>query len=150
MNLGDIKPNDHNPRQIKDRQMKRLVKSIQDFPEMTELRPIVVDENNVILGGNMRYKALQKLGKRTTEVVRVTGLTDDQKREFIIKDNVPFGDWDWDMLANEWDAVELNDWGLDFVASPDLDDFFEDKQEQHQNDKPKIIKCPNCGEEIEL
>lgn len=113
MKLSDIKLNDHNPRTIEDRQMKRLVKSIQGFPEMTQLRPIVVDEDNVILGGNMRYLAMKQMGYAETEVVRVSGLTDKQKREFIIKDNVAFGDWDWDVLANEWDADELNDWGLD-------------------------------------
>lgn len=111
--MSDIKLNDSNPRAIKDRQMKRLVKSIQDFPEMTELRPIVVDENKVILGGNMRYRAMQQLGYEQVEVVKVSGLTDEQKREFIIKDNVPFGDWDWDELANSWDAEKLNEWGLD-------------------------------------
>lgn len=111
--MSDIKLNNSNPRIIKDRQMKRLIKSIQDFPEMTELRPIVVDENNVILGGNMRYRAMQSLGYAETEVVKVSGLTDEQKREFIIKDNVPFGEWDWDELANSWDAEKLNDWGLD-------------------------------------
>lgn len=113
LSLNEIKANEKNPRTIQKRQFDKLVKSLKEFPEMTQLRPIVVDENNVILGGNMRYRALQKLGKRTTEVVRVTGLTDDQKREFIIKDNVPFGDWDWDALANEWDAQQLNDWGLE-------------------------------------
>lgn len=111
--MSDIKLNEDNPRIITDKQMKRLVKSIQDFPEMTQLRPIVVDENNIILGGNMRYRAMQQLGYTETEVVKVSGLTDEQKREFIIKDNVPFGDWDWDELANSWDAEKLNDWGLD-------------------------------------
>lgn len=110
--LSEIKLNEDNPRTIKDRQMKRLVKSIQDFPEMTQLRPIVIDENNVILGGNMRYRAMQQLGYADTEVVKVSGLTDEQKREFIIKDNVPFGDWDWDELANSWDTQELSEWGL--------------------------------------
>lgn len=111
--LSEIKLNEDNPRTITDKQMKRLVKSIQDFPEMTQLRPIVIDENNVILGGNMRYRAMQGLGYTETEVVKVSGLTAEQKREFIIKDNVPFGDWDWDILANKFDAEELNDWGLD-------------------------------------
>ena len=106
--MSDIKLNEHNPRVIKDRQMKRLVKSIQDFPEMTELRPIVIDEDNVILGGNMRYRAMQELGYEQTEVVKVSGLTDEQKREFIVKDNVPFGEWDWDELANGWDTVEAH------------------------------------------
>lgn len=113
MGLGEIKPNPKNPRVIKKRQFDKLVKSLKEFPEMTQLRPIVVDENNVILGGNMRFRAMQKLGEKTTEVIKVTGLTEDQKREFIIKDNVPFGEWDWEELANSWDAEKLNDWGLD-------------------------------------
>jgi len=151
MNLSEIKLNDHNPRQIKDRQMKRLVKSIQDFPEMTELRPIVVDENNVILGGNMRYRAMQQLGYEQTEVVKVSGLSDEQKREFIIKDNVPFGDWDWDALANEWDAVELNDWGLDFDKElKDIDGFFESTGDTDASSAPKTATCPNCGTVFKL
>lgn len=124
LKLGDIKLNDNNPRIIKDRQMKRLVKSIQDFPEMTELRPIVIDENNVILGGNMRYRAMKQLGYEHVEVVKVSGLTDEQKREFIIKDNVPFGEWDWDELANEWDSVELSDWGVDIPDKSWANDQF--------------------------
>lgn len=120
--MSDIKLNDSNPRVIKDQQMKRLVKSIQDFPEMTELRPIVVDENNVILGGNMRYRAMKQLGYEQTEVVKVSGLTDEQKREFIIKDNVPFGDWDWEELANGWDATELNEWGIDITTELEVDE----------------------------
>lgn len=117
LNLNDIKLNEHNPRTINKRQLDKLVKSIEEFPEMTELRPIVVDENNTILGGNMRYRAMQKLGMDTAEVVKVSGLTDEQKREFIIKDNVAFGDWDWDVLANEWDTDDLDEWGLDIPGA---------------------------------
>lgn len=131
MGLGEIKPNPKNPRIIKKRQFDKLVKSLKEFPEMTQLRPIVVDENNVILGGNMRFRAMQKLGEKATEVIKVTGLTEDQKREFIIKDNVPFGEWDWDELANSWDAQQLNEWGLEEakplvdvkeIDAPDLDE----------------------------
>ena len=117
LNLNEIKLNEKNPRTINKRQLDKLVKSVQEFPEMTELRPIVVDESNTILGGNMRYRAMQKLGMSTAEVVRVTGLTDEQKREFIIKDNVAFGDWDWDALANEWDTDVLEEWGLDIPGT---------------------------------
>lgn len=144
--MSDIKLNDNNPRIIKDKQMKRLVKSIQDFPEMTQLRPIVIDENNIILGGNMRYRAMKQLGYAEAEVVRVSGLTDEQKREFIIKDNVPFGDWDWDELANSWDAQELDSWGLmmkDFAPTTNEEvniDGLEDDGKQH--------KCPRCGFEF--
>ena len=117
--LSELKPNPDNPRTIKKQKLNQLEKSLAEFPEMMQLRPIVVDENNVILGGNMRYEALKANGAVNTQVVKVTGLTDAQKREFVIKDNVPFGDWDWDKLANEWDADELNDWG---VALPKWDD----------------------------
>ena len=126
LKLSDIKLNEKNPRTINKRQLDKLVKSIQEFPEMTELRPIVVDESNAILGGNMRYRAMQKLGMSTTEVVRVTGLTDEQKREFIIKDNVAFGDWDLDKLANEWDTEKLDEWGLDIPESEKVDQEVEE------------------------
>ena len=148
LKLSDIKLNENNPRTITAQQMKRLVKSIQDFPEMTQLRPIVIDENNIILGGNMRYRAMQQLGYAEAEVVKVSGLTDEQKREFIIKDNVPFGDWDWDELANNWNAEKLNDWGLDFQAMPNLDDFFIDDNKNEQEKDNEII-CPNCGHKFE-
>lgn len=148
--LSEIKPNPDNPRVIKKNQLKSLQKSLNDFPEMMELRPIVVDEDGVILGGNMRYQALLANGATETEVETVSGLTPEQKREFVIKDNVAFGDWDWDKLANEWDAGELNDWGLEFVGSPDLGAFFEDKKDEPREDGHKTIKCPHCGEIIEL
>ena len=137
LKLGDIKLNDNNPRIIKDQQMKRLVKSIQDFPEMAELRPIVVDENNIILGGNMRYRAMQQLGYEQAEVVKVSGLTEAQKREFIIKDNVPFGEWDWEELANSWDAEELNDWGLDIPEAEAV------AQEVEEVDVPEVAGEPD-------
>ena len=148
--LSEIKPNPDNPRVIKRNQLKSLQKSLNDFPEMMKLRPIVVDEDGMILGGNMRYQALLANGATETEVEKVSGLTPEQKREFVIKDNVAFGDWDWDKLANEWDAGELNDWGLGFVGSPDLDTFFEDKKDEPHADGRKTIKCPHCGEIIEL
>lgn len=151
LNLNDIRLNDKNPRTINKRQLDRLVKSVQEFPEMTELRPIVVDENNTILGGNMRYRAMQKLGYKQAEVVKVSGLTDEQKREFVIKDNVAFGDWDWDALADEWDTQELNDWGLDFDKElQDIDGFFETAGDTSSESRPKMATCPNCGAEFEL
>ena len=137
LNLNDIKLNEHNPRTINKRQLDRLVKSVQEFPEMTELRPIVVDESNTILGGNMRYRAMQKLGMNTAEVVRVTGLTDEQKREFIIKDNVAFGDWDWDALANEWDTEQLDEWGLDIPEAEAVE------QEVEEVDVPEVAGEPD-------
>jgi DNA modification methylase len=111
--INSIKTNPKNPRLIKDDKFKKLVKSIQEFPQMLELRPIVVDENNIILGGNMRYKACVEAGLKEIYILKAEDLTEQQKDEFIVKDNVGFGEWDWDSLANEWDTEKLQDWGLD-------------------------------------
>jgi DNA modification methylase len=113
MNINQIKPNPENPRIIKDHKFKQLVKSIQDFPKMLELRPIVIDENNIVLGGNMRLKACQEAGLTDVPVVQAKDLTEEQKKEFIVKDNVGYGEWDWDDLANNWDEQLLTEWGLD-------------------------------------
>jgi DNA modification methylase len=113
MRIQDIKPNPENPRIIKDHKFKQLVESIKSFPEMLKLRPIVVDENNVVLGGNMRLKACIEAGLTDVPVVQAKDLTEDQKKEFIVKDNVGYGDWDWDDLANNWDEQLLTEWGLD-------------------------------------
>ena len=111
--LNTIKSNPNNPRLIKNEKFKKLVKSIQDFPEMLKLRPIVVDEDMMILGGNMRWKASRDAGLKEVWIEVAEGLSEEQKQEFIVKDNVGFGEWEWDMLANEWDTVQLEDWGLD-------------------------------------
>jgi DNA modification methylase len=113
MLINEIKPNPNNPRIIKDIKFKQLVKSIQDFPQMLELRPIVIDENNMVLGGNMRLKACIEAGLKDVPVIHANNLSEEKKKEFIVKDNVGYGEWDWDDLANNWDAQELTDWGLD-------------------------------------
>jgi hypothetical protein len=110
--INSIKTNPKNPRLIKDDKFKKLVNSIKEFPQMLELRPIVVDENNIILGGNMRHKACIEAGLKEVYIVQAKDLTEQQKDEFIVKDNVGFGEWDWDILANEWDTEKLTDWGL--------------------------------------
>ena len=120
MNIKQIKPNTNNPRIIKGDKFKKLVQSIKDFPEMLKLRPIVIDEDNIVLGGNMRLRACTEAGLTDVPVKVAKGLTEEQKREFIVKDNVGFGEWDWDILANEWDNVLLKDWGLD-VWQPEED-----------------------------
>jgi len=115
MKLADINPNPNNPRLIKDDRFKNLVKSIEEFPKMMSLRPIVVDNNMVILGGNMRYKALQELKYKDIPdewVKKASDLTEEEMRRFIIADNIQHGDWDLDILANEWDSEEMLDWGL--------------------------------------
>jgi len=113
MLINEIKPNPNNPRIIKDVKFKQLVKSIQDFPQMLELRPIVIDENNMVLGGNMRLKACIEAGLTDVPVIHANNLSEEKKKEFIVKDNVGYGEWDWDDLANNWDAEELDAWGLD-------------------------------------
>jgi hypothetical protein len=112
LKLSQIKLNPDNPRRIGKVEMERLVKSLQDFPEMLELREIIIDEYNIILGGNMRYRALKQIGEKECIAKIVTGLTADQKREFIIKDNSSFGQYDMDALANLWSDLPLADWGI--------------------------------------
>lgn len=126
--LSDIKPNPDNPRSIKNDQMERLVKSLQEFPDMMEIREIVVDENMMILGGNMRYQAMKKLKEKQAVVKIVTGLSPEQKREFIVKDNASFGNWDFDILANNWDDLPLFDWGIDLPP-----DWVKDNNENNDN-----------------
>ena len=116
MKLKDIKPNPHNPRVLRDDKFQKLKQSIQEFPKMLSLRPIVIDENNVVLGGNMRLRALQDLGFTDIDdscVKYAKDLTEEEKKRFIIADNVAFGEWDWDTLANDWDVADLEAWGLE-------------------------------------
>ena len=111
--LSEVKSNPNNPRLIKDEKFSKLVKSIKEFPKMLEIRPIVVNDEMVVLGGNMRLKACKEAGLKEIPIIKASDLTEEQQREFIIKDNVGFGEWDWDILANEWDAEHLEEWGLD-------------------------------------
>ena len=115
--ISEVKANPNNPRIIKDDKFKKLVQSIKDFPEMLNLRPIVVNGDMVVLGGNMRLKACKEAGLKEVPIIKAEDLTEDQQREFIIKDNVGFGEWDWDEIANNWDAEQLDAWGLDL---PDM------------------------------
>lgn len=119
VSVSQIQGNKSNPRYIKEKEFKELVASVRNFPKMMEARPIIVDENGIILGGNMRYKAALELGYKEVHIVRITDATEEQKREFIIKDNVSKGEWDWDMLANEWDSADLSEWGLEIVSAQD-------------------------------
>ena len=126
--IHDIKSNEDNPRFINDAKFKKLVKSIKEFPEMLDLRPIVVDEDMVILGGNMRHKACIEAGIKEIPITIAKGLTDNQKKEFIIKDNVGFGEWDWDLLE-DWNTDDLNDWGLD--TPEDWDEVLEAEEDNY-------------------
>ena len=105
--IAEIKSNPNNPRLVKDDKFKKLVKSIQEFPEMLDIRPIVVNDDMVVLGGNMRLKACRAAGIKEVAIIKASELTEEKQREFIIKDNVGYGEWDWDMIANDWDAEEL-------------------------------------------
>jgi len=122
--ISQVKRNPENPRLIKDNKFHKLVRSIKEFPEMLEIRPIVVNEDMIVLGGNMRLKACQEAGLKEVSIIQASELTAEQQREFIVKDNVGFGEWDWDMIANEWETDELKEWGLDLpVFIEDSDEF---------------------------
>jgi ParB-like chromosome segregation protein Spo0J len=126
VSITEVKPNGTNPRIIKDAKFKQLVQSNQEFPEMLELRPIIVNADMVILGGNMRYKACMDAGIKEIPIMIADSLDEAKQKEFIVKDNVGFGEWDWDVLANEWDVEELAHWGLDlpiFADSKEPDDL---------------------------
>lgn len=145
--ISQVIPNPTNPRIIKDDKFKKLVKSIEEFPQMLELRPIVVDSNMVVLGGNMRLKACIAAGLKEVPIIVADQLTDEQKGEFIIKDNAGFGEWDWDLLANEWDVEALTDWGLElpFDNTPVLE-AEEDDYEAPSEIKTDIV----LGDLIEI
>ena len=127
--ISKIKANPNNPRIIKDDKFAKLVKSIQEFPKMLELRPIVVNDDMIVLGGNMRLKACKEAGLKEVPVIKASDLTEEQQKEFIIKDNVGFGEWDWNDLANNWEAEKFKEWGLDIpgfeakVLEAEEDDF---------------------------
>jgi DNA modification methylase len=145
--ISSVIPNKTNPRFIKDDKFKKLTQSIKDFPQMLELRPIVVDSEMVVLGGNMRLKACQAAGLVEVPIIVAENLTHEQRQEFIIKDNVGFGEWDWDILANEWDMQDLQDWGLDlpFDNTPVLE-AEEDDYEAPSEIKTDIV----LGDLIEI
>ena len=120
--ISEVKSNPNNPRIIKDDKFKKLVESVKTFPEMLNIRPIVVNSDMVVLGGNMRLRACKEAGLKEIPIIIADNLTEEQQREFLIKDNVSGGEWDWDMLANSWNAEDLDAWGLDvFNWSAGLD-----------------------------
>lgn len=147
VNIKEIKENQNNPRYVVDSKFKKLVKSIKEFPEMLEKRPIVVDENMIVLGGNMRLKACKSAGLFEVYVHQAIGWTEEQKQEFIIKDNVGFGDWDWDILANEWDTKKLNEWGLDL---PEFDEIQLDAEEDDYTEPEQMKVDILLGDLIEI
>ena len=145
MNINKIKSNPKNPRVIRDDRFIKLKNSIREFPHMMELRPMVINSENIVLGGNMRLKALKELGYTDIPdewIKRADVLTEDEERRFIIADNVGFGDHDWDALANEWDVNELIDWGLEGFP------FDADEIEEPIKEDKQIEICDKCGREI--
>jgi len=134
--IGTIKNNPNNPRVIKDDKFKKLVQSIKDLPEMAEVRPVVVNTDMVVLGGNMRLKAMREAGWKDVPI-QVVDWDEDKQRQFIIKDNVSGGEWDWEMLANEWDTEELQEWGLDL---PDFDNVKELEAEEDEYEMPDQVQ----------
>lgn len=188
VNISKITINENNPRQITDDKFDKLVSSILSFPKMMELRPIVVDETYTVLGGNMRYRALELLAEMSDDefkarllanqmlteneagehlavmdywkkwkqnpvarIIKASELSEAEKREFIIKDNLSYGKWDIEMLANGWGVDDLNNWGMDVPFSDtevDPDDFFENTERKEK--KPRMVVCPYCGKEHEI
>ena len=137
--ISAIKRNPNNPRILKDDKFAKLTQSIKDFPQMLDIRPIVVNDDMVVLGGNMRLKACKEAGLKEVPVIKVKDLTEEQQREFIIKDNVGFGEWDWDLLANEWDTDLLEDWGLELDFNPEDDD---NAGLTDEDDVPEVAETP--------
>ena len=132
--ISAIKRNPNNPRILKDDKFAKLTQSIKDFPQMLDIRPIVVNDDMIVLGGNMRLKACKEAGLKEVPVIKVNDLTEEQQREFIIKDNVGFGEWDWDLLANEWDTDLLEDWGLDLnLDAPDEEKYNDQERVELQD-----------------
>lgn len=121
--LSEVKSNPNNPRLIKDEKFSKLVKSIKEFPKMLEIRPIVVNEDMIVLGGNMRLKACKEAGLKEIPIIKASDLTEEQQKQFIIKDNVGFGEWDWDILVNDWQSQELKEWGLDVWEPEEIVDY---------------------------
>jgi len=134
VNIKDVKPNPKNPRVIKDDKFKKLVKSINEFPDMLNKRPLVcftdIDGKFVVLGGNMRLKACKEIGLKEIPIILADEWNEEQKHEFLIKDNVGFGEWDWDSLANEWDVEKLEDWGLDLPIDLSVKEELEAEEDE--------------------
>jgi len=143
--VSDIYENPENPRTLNKKRFEALKKSIKEFPEMLKIRPIVISEENIILGGNMRFKAVVELGYKTIPVLSAVGLNDAQIKEFVIKDNEHFGEWDWDVLANDWDRKDLEDWGLQ--GFPFEGDLEEEKIKEVEENKET---CDKCGQILKI
>ena len=144
IDINEIKLNPSNPRVIKDESFKKLVKSIKEFPQMLNIRPIVVNEEMIVFGGNMRLKACIDAGLKQIPIIKADELTDEQQREFIIKDNIGYGEWDWTLLSMEWNKDELDNWGLETFVGDDInvDDFFAQNTEDIVLNNKIILNYP--------
>jgi site-specific DNA-methyltransferase (adenine-specific) len=146
--IESVKANPNNPRLIKDDKFRKLVKSINEFPEMLQLRPIIVNNDMVTLGGNMRLKACKEAGLQMVYIIKASNLSEAQQAEFIIKDNVGFGEWDWDMIANQYDEEELKDWGLDLPIFDTIEDL--EAEEDDFDEAPPLIPITVLGDLYEI
>ena len=147
--IEKIKSNPNNPRIIKGNKFKKLVKSIKEFPEMLKLRPIVVNKEMIVLGGNMRLKACIDAGLKELWIAKAWELTPEQEQEFIIKDNSSFGEWDWDILANTWNTTKLKEWGLD-TPKFDLDENVKDYSNEINENFRVEVECIDEEEQEKL
>lgn len=141
MNINEIKPNSSNPRKINEDDFAKLVKSIKDDPKLLEAKPLIIDENNIILGGNQRYRACLELGIQDVPVIKMANLTEKEKQKLLVIDNTHYGKWDMDMLANDgWEIGDLDEWGVnvDFLVPTN-----EEPKSIDNTKKGKV--CPNCG-----
>jgi hypothetical protein len=169
VNINDIKPHPRNPRLIKDAKFKKLIHSLQDFPEMLYVRPLVVNEEGFILGGNMRYKAARELKYKEIPVIYTIGWTEEQQEEFMIKDNSNAGEYDWDELANSWDNSKLKEWDIIKWEAPDYKPMLQPESTHKDVTDNDIIKkaeelankflqeskhaeviCPECAHEFKV
>jgi len=159
VDINEVFENDTNPREITSDKFAKLVNSIKDAPWMLDIRPIVVNDDMVVLGGNMRLKACRQAGLKEVPIVKVSDLTEEQQKEFIIKDNVGFGQWDWDILGNDWDLEKLEEWGLELeITDPEYDSFADDSytkkidapEYEPSDEKPELTDLVNTTKSNEL
>lgn len=145
--IADIKENPDNPRLIRDDKFKKLVQSLKDFPEMAEVREIVVNTGNVVLGGNMRLRAMKEAGWAEVPV-RVVDWPEDKQKEFVIKDNASYGEWDWDIVANQYELEELESWSVELPKVMTQD--FDDNSDREASNDPMKVTCPECQHVFEV
>lgn len=150
LNINDIKLNPNNPRLIKDDKFKKLVKSIKEFPEMLNIRPIVVNKEMIILGWNMRFKALKEAWVKEVPVI-ITDLSEEKQKEFLIKDNVSGWEWDFDLLSSNFDLWDIEEWWVDIKLWDDIDfDSIESNEDRSNSDKTREVECPHCWEKFSI